>query len=371
MSQVNKDSLRAELERCQSDFKRLVLEKKVTPESEVLIRSMLMLLSLMATIFLEKLLKKTSKNSSKPSSQTEKDESTPSVGASHKKGREENEELFSNSRTKNTVKISEVSFCDNCGTDLRGVVADEYEERKLIDIIFEKVVSTVRAEIKECPECDCVSKGAFPANMPGPLQYGVGVIAYVLSLVIAQMVSLNRIQKSVKSLLGVAFSQTTILNYILRLHVALAEWEAVSIERVIKEAALNTDETSMRVNKKNQWVHVVSGGDITLKFLHPKRGKEAIEAIGIIPRYGGVIVHDCWSSYLSYEHCEHGLCGSHLLRELTFVIEANNYAWAKSMKRLLKETCKTVSKRKRKKLTDKEYLNLQKRYRNTAAPVIT
>ncbi|MBK6348287.1 MAG: transposase [Proteobacteria bacterium] len=61
--------------------------------------------------------------------------------------------------------------------------------------------------------------------------------------------------------------------------------------------------------------------------MHEKRGLEAMTAIGIIPRYGGVIVHDCWASYLSYEHCRHGLCGAHLLRELTFIREANGYAW--------------------------------------------
>ena len=45
-------------------------------------------------------------------------------------------------------------------------------------------------------------------------------------------------------------------------------------------------------------------------------------------------------------------------------IDANGYAWAKNMKRLLKETCAKVSKRKRKKLTKNEYANLQKHYRN-------
>ena len=45
----------------------------------------------------------------------------------------------------------------------------------------------------------------------------------------------------------------------------------------------------------------------------------------MIPRYGGVIIHDCWGSYLAYEHCGHGLCGAHLLRELTFIVEAQGY----------------------------------------------
>ena len=68
-----------------------------------------------------------------------------------------------------------------------------------------------------------------------------------------------------------------------------------------------------------------------MKCLHPKRGCEAIEAIGILPRYTGVAVHDCWASYLSYAHCDHALCGAHLLRELTFIVDAHDYAWAKRM----------------------------------------
>jgi len=364
MAQVNKQSVREELERCQSEFKDLLSRRKISPESEVLFKSLLMLVNLLVSIFLERTTKKTTENSSKPSSQTDKDESTPAQEGSHKKDREENGSLFSNARTRKTTAIAKVSMCYNCGADLGGLEADEYEERTLIDIIFEKVVHTVSAEIKDCPECGCECKGKFPSDMPGPLQYGIGVIAYVLNLLIAQMVSLARIQKSVKSLIGVALSQATILKYMLNLHNSLDEWERVCMEQVLEYKAINTDETSLRVNKKNQWVHVISGGDITLKFLHPKRGKEAIEDIGIIPRYGGVIVHDCWSSYLSYDHLEHGLCGSHLLRELTFVIQSNDYRWAKNLKSLLQKTCAIVSKKKSKKLTGKEYKTLQRRYRN-------
>ena len=76
-----------------------------------------------------------------------------------------------------------------------------------------------------------------------------------------------------------------------------------------------------------------------------------------------MIIHDCWASYLAYEHCGHGLCGAHLLRELTFVVEANGYAWAKNMKRLLQQTCQKVAQRKHKTLSPREYKNLQKRYR--------
>ncbi|WP_419649349.1 IS66 family transposase, partial [Thiolapillus sp.] len=135
-------------------------------------------------------------------------------------------------------------------------------------------------------------------------------------------------------------------------------------EQLLQMPAMHVDETSLRVDRKNHWIPVCPAGHITYKFLHPKRGLAAIEASGVIPRYGGVIIHDCWASYLSYDQCGHGLCGSHLLRELTFVIDANDSAWAANMKRLLQETCAIVAKRQSKRLTGNEYKNLQKRYRN-------
>jgi len=49
-------------------------------------------------------------------------------------------------------------------------------------------------------------------------------------------------------------------------------------------------------------------------------------------------------SYLAYSHCGQGLCGTHLLRERAFVIDANAYRWARAMKRLLQTACIRVSK---------------------------
>ncbi|GAH02378.1 unnamed protein product, partial [marine sediment metagenome] len=181
---------------------------------------------------------------------------------------------------------------------------------------------------------------------------------------VSQMVALKRTQNMLKTLIGKALSEATLLSYIMRLHISLEQWEIAAKETLLKQICINTDETSLRVEKKNYWIHVYSSGETTLKCLHKKRGTEAMEDINIIPRYGGVIVHDCWASYLSYEHCSHGLCGSHILRELTFVIESNHYRWAKNMKCLLQEYCAKVSKRKSKRLSKKQYARLQSRYRN-------
>lgn len=363
MPQVNKQSIRDELDHIKKEFDRLTAENKITVESRVLFKAMLMLFDVLLAVFLEKTTKKDNKNSSKPSSQTDKDE-TATVAGTKSKGQKENGERFANSRTKETITVSSVEFCETCGDDLHDTPCQGLERRTKIDIVFEKVVSHVDAEIKACPTCDSTTKGRFPTDMKGPLQYGEGIKAYILNLLIAQMITLSRIQKSLNTLIGITISEATILKYVTQLNLALEQWEQNSLEQLLSLPSLHVDETSLRVNKQNHWIHVYSSGDITLKFLHAKRGKEAIEEIGIIPRYGGVIVHDCWASYLSYDHCDHGLCGSHLLRELTFIVDSNSYAWAANIKRLLQETCRKVAQREQKKLTQQEYKNLQKRYRN-------
>ena len=180
----------------------------------------------------------------------------------------------------------------------------------------------------------------------------------------SHMVAINRVQKLVKSMIGITLSEASLLKFALRLHQALTPWEQNMTEKILNMKAIHVDETSLRVDQKNHWIHVYAAEDITLKMLHRRRGKIAINDINIIPRYGGIIIHDCWASYLTYPNCGHGLCGSHLLRELTFMVDSNDYLWAKKIKSLWQDTCRTVAKRQSKKLTTSEYANLQWRYRN-------
>ena len=364
MGSVNTQSVREEADRIKSEFQRIAENNKIDSQVIMLMQSMLMLINLLIAIFLEKTTKKSSKNSSKPSSQTEKDESSTSHTGTNGKGKQELDGVANNTRTIETVTIARVTQCDVCGQDLTDSKCEHVERRTKIDIVFEAVVEHVDAEIKYCDNCDTTVKGKFPSDMPGPLQYGNGLKAYIISLLVCQMISLNRVQKLIKTLIGRVISEASLLQFILRLHRALEQWESTAIDQLLKSPAMNVDETSLRVNKQNHWIHVYSAGDITLKLLHRRRGTEAIDEINIIPRYSGTIIHDCWASYLSYHHCDHGLCGSHIVRELTSIIESNGYKWAINMKSLLLDTCKKVSKRKKKRLSQKQYANLQKSYRN-------
>ena len=364
MATLDKSSVREEIDHLKAQFEQLSADGKLSSEAKVLFSSLLLIIDLILSIFLERQTRKTSRNSSLPSSQTGEDESSLPLAGSKGKGKRLRGDAADNRSVRETVMVAKVDHCDVCGELLTEAPCTHLERRTKIDIVFEKVIEHVDAEVKQCPNCLATVKGHFPADLHGPLQYGHGLRAFVINLLVTQMVSLQRVQQLVQSMIGERLAEATLLNFVLRLHHALEDWEAQAIAQLLTLPAMHVDETSLRVDGKNHWIHVYAGGDITLKRLHRKRGKQAVEDINIIPRYGGNIVHDCWASYLAYDHCGHGLCGSHLLRELTFIVDTNGYAWARNMKRLLQQTCKQVSASEAKQLTDRALANLQKRYRN-------
>lgn len=251
MASVNKHSLREEFDTLKARFEQLSAAGKMPEESRTLFQAMLMLFALLMAVFMEKRTTKDSSNSSLPSSQTEKDDTATTRPGAQSKGKSHDDHRSGNTRTLETTQVVSVAQCQSCGEDLSDTPCQGHERRTLIDIIFEKVVTHVDAEIKQCPSCQAQSKGRFPAEMPGPLQYGLGIKAYVLNLLIAQMLSLKRVQQSIRTLIGMAISETTILKYVMQLHRALAAWEQSAMEQLLTMPAMHVDETSLRVDRKN------------------------------------------------------------------------------------------------------------------------
>ncbi|PGL15703.1 transposase, partial [Bacillus thuringiensis] len=75
--------------------------------------------------------------------------------------------------------------------------------------------------------------------------------------------------------------------------------------------------------------------EVTLQHIHQKRGKEAMDAGGILPSFSGIAMHDGWKSYDAYTDCRHVLCNAHLLRDLQGIIDSTGQKWAQQMKKFL------------------------------------
>src|SRR5713101_4060021 len=233
------------------------------------------------------------------------------------------------------VLIHPVERCEYCQHDLREQPADLPERRQVIDLPVKRLwVIEHRVEEKQCPVCWHLTRAPFPAEVRAPAQYGTSIQALAVSLLEGQCVPYARASQVLRDLLGIQLSAGSIARFVKTCHQQLVEVETQLKAALVKARVLNQDETGLRVGKAGWWVHVCSTDRLTHYAAHRSRGREALNAIGIAPKFGGTSVHDGLVSYQGYCFTQ-ALCNVHHLRELTFVEEELKQSWARKMKDLL------------------------------------
>src|ERR1019366_2621847 len=203
-----------------------------------------------------------------------------------------------------------------------------------------------QAEIKDCRSCGQTCRAEFPADIKAPVQYGKNFRSLLSYLYDAQIGASRRIRQMSEEMFGFAVSEGTLQRARQEQYDALEPFEH-RLEKILpQEALLHADETSVPINKLPHWVQVLCTPLLTFLSVQPSRGQEAMQAIGIIPRFVGWLMHDFLSSYASFENCLHTFCKSHLLRELVFLFEQHQQQWAKDLYDLLLDMLKCVKDRK-------------------------
>jgi transposase len=211
-----------------------------------------------------------------------------------------------------------------------------YERRQTQDLPRVRlVVREHRAFHVRCPRCAQVSVGVFPPEAPSRAQYGPQLRALAVYLLEQQLLPYARVREVFREVLGAAVSLGTLTRWVRQGAETLRPVE-VQIKAALRQApVLHSDETGIRRASKLAWAHVASTARLTHYAIQAKRGREATDAIGILPGSQGVSVHDGWKPYRSYTDCRHALCNIHHLRELTFLEEEDHQVWAKDLKALL------------------------------------
>jgi transposase len=238
-------------------------------------------------------------------------------------------------QTPDEVLIHVVTSCEHCQQDLCAQPADLPERRQVIDLPAKRLwVTEHRVEEKQCPVCSHRTRAPFPATVLAPAQYGTGIQTLATYLVEGQAVPYARASQLLQELLGVQLSAGSIATFVKTCHQQLDEVETGLKAALVKAQVIHQDETGLRVGKEGWWVHVCSTDRLTHYAAHASRGRAALDAIGIAPKFRGTSVHDALRSYQSYTFTQ-AWCNVHHLRELTFVEEELQQPWAGQMKALL------------------------------------
>ncbi len=210
-------------------------------------------------------------------------------------------------RTPDVIVRHEPVCCAGCGRPAAQAVEVGVERRQVFDLPPTAVQVTEHQLITRACRCGTRTSGVAPAGVHPPVSYGPRVTAALVYLYQGQFLSKARTAAA----LAVPGGFTDTVRTQLR-----------------AGPLIHFDETGLRVAGRLHWLHSAGTRGLTLLHVHRRRGREAIDTCAVLPGYRGIAVHDAWAPYDTYTSARHVLCGAHLLRELTAVVDHHTLAAA-------------------------------------------
>ncbi len=141
------------------------------------------------------------------------------------------------------------------------------------------------------------------------------------------------------------------------------EYEYIK-KQLLNSLVLNVDESPIKINGEQYYLHNISNGTHTLQYVTKHRSSDDIDNFGFLKEYKGIIVHDHYKMYYNYG-ADNAECNVHVLRYLNGVTEFTNHSWAKKLKELLLEMKGIKEKYQQEGKTEipnKEYDDFKNRY---------
>jgi transposase len=224
--------------------------------------------------------------------------------------------------------------CAGCGKSLTAATATGHVARQVFDLPEPKplIVTEHRAHTCHCAACGTQTRGAFPAGVSAPVQYGTRIAAFVLYLLHYQLLPEKRLAVLMADLFGVKLVTATIARISQDCAGRLQDFAEALRDHVAAAPVKHMDETGFRIGGKTQWLHIASTAWLTFYRTAAKRGS-------LLANVTGIVVHDHWKPYYTMTGVLHALCNAHHLRELKALVEIEKEDWASKMQRLLRRAC--------------------------------
>jgi len=215
------------------------------------------------------------------------------------------------------------------------------QTRQVFDIVISRFVTEYQAEVLEDEEGKQYV-APFPEGVDRAVQYGETIKAHAVYLSLYQLLPFERVKEYFHDQVGIPLSKGSLGNFNKEGYERLEPFETNLKKALIDSKVVNADETSINIDGKKHWLHGNSNEKFTYLYPHKKRGRLAMDEMGVLPYFRGKLCHDHWKPYFTYEDIFHLLCNAHHLRELERAWEQDGQKWAEKLKKLLLEMNEVV-----------------------------
>ena len=229
-----------------------------------------------------------------------------------------------------------VAQCEHCHRSLTQQKIERYDKRQIFDLPKVPLeVTEHRAQVKRCPRCKQETRAPFPPQITQLTQYGPEVKAQMVYLSAEQHLPLKRVCDLFEEVYGHRPAEGTVYSALAEAAQCVAPVTlAIKEQLTLQEPVIGHDETGFRIEGKLFWLHTAGTPTLTYYAPHAKRGQVALDAINILPRFKGRVMHDDLPAYFQYD-CAHALCNAHHLRTLLFLQERYPQKWISRLMALL------------------------------------
>jgi transposase len=227
--------------------------------------------------------------------------------------------------TPDEVVVHQPGACAGCGSTLPAEGPPVRIVRRQVFDIPQITVRVVEHQLlsRRCAGCGALTGAAGPAGVTAPVSYGPSAAAIAVYLCLGQHLPVARTAGLLGELFGTPMAVGTVAAWTSRAAAGLEPFTAAARAGLAGAELVHADETGLRVAGRLHWLHVACSPRFTVLFCHRRRGKEAIDAAGVLPHCTGIVVHDAFAPYARYRQATHALCNAHLLRELIAVVDSH------------------------------------------------
>lgn len=240
------------------------------------------------------------------------------------------------------IKPLDSDDCKYCGKKLSGI--QNVRARTITDIEVKIINTQYVIHGRYCKNCGKIVEPDVDDALPNA-RFGLHLMLWIMFLKIGIRMPSNKITELLH-LFGLEISDGEIYNILNQLKVAYGEYYNSLVIRIRNATSKHIDETSWRINGKNNWLWIFINQEVALFIIEKQRSSNVpIETLGNQEgKFATTDRHSAYNVLVEKTGCLQQVCWTHLIRNSKDLAE--HYPEAKYIHKRMKYIYRTAKEGK-------------------------